>query len=149
MFRISTFMHKRRINKLRKSGMLELGENVTTSFGCLLLTSDDSMSKIGYAKMGKIRIHDDSYIGPGAIVHPGVTIGANSIVLPGAVVIEDVPSEMVVAGNPAKSISATDKFLDEHKAQSVIVFDPYKGAILADDGSMIQSSADIQGYAPA
>ena len=38
----------------------------------------------------------------GAIIQDGVTIGENAIVAPGAVVYENVPSDTVVWGNPAR-----------------------------------------------
>jgi acetyltransferase-like isoleucine patch superfamily enzyme len=49
-------------------------------------------------------IEDGSWIGLGAIILPGVTIGHGSIVAAGAVVDEDVPPDSYVAGNPAKVV---------------------------------------------
>ncbi len=43
-------------------------------------------------------------IGANATVLPGVTIGENALVGAGSVVVEDVPAESVVAGNPARFI---------------------------------------------
>lgn len=52
----------------------------------------------GYAHIGT-----DCVIGSGAIIKPGVTIGDGAIVGAGAVVVKDVPSGVVVMGNPAKA----------------------------------------------
>lgn len=41
-------------------------------------------------------------VGNGAVILPGVRIGANSIVGAGSVVTKDVPADAIVAGNPAK-----------------------------------------------
>jgi len=41
------------------------------------------------------------WIGMNSIVMKGVSIGDNSIVAPGSVVIKDVPADVLVAGNPA------------------------------------------------
>lgn len=49
-------------------------------------------------------IGDDVWIGFGAIILKGVTIGDKAIVGAGAVVTRDVPSEVVVAGNPARIV---------------------------------------------
>ncbi len=49
-----------------------------------------------------ITIGDDVWIGGGAIICPGVTIGSKSVIGAGAVVTKDVPSGVVVAGNPAR-----------------------------------------------
>jgi acetyltransferase-like isoleucine patch superfamily enzyme len=46
-------------------------------------------------------IKDNVWIGMNAVVLKGVTIGENSVVAAGAVVSKDVPSNVVVAGNPA------------------------------------------------
>jgi acetyltransferase-like isoleucine patch superfamily enzyme len=48
-----------------------------------------------------VRIHDDAWVGAGAIVLRGVTVGKASIVAAGSVVTRDVPSYSIVAGNPA------------------------------------------------
>lgn len=42
------------------------------------------------------------WIGAGATVLPGVTVGENAIVGAGAIVTKDVPANMVVAGTPAQ-----------------------------------------------
>lgn len=51
-----------------------------------------------------IRIRKNAWIGAGAVVLPGVTVGENAIVGAGAVVTKDVPDGAVVAGNPARFI---------------------------------------------
>ena len=48
------------------------------------------------------------WIGDRAVVGKGVTIGKNSIVAAGAVVVKDVPENVVVGGNPAKVIKELD-----------------------------------------
>ena len=47
-------------------------------------------------------IGDNVWLGGGAIVLAGVTIGADSVVGAGAVVTRDVPPGVVVVGNPAR-----------------------------------------------
>ncbi len=49
-------------------------------------------------------IEDGSWIGLGAMILPGVTIGHGSIVAAGAVVMESVPPDSYVEGNPAKVV---------------------------------------------
>lgn len=55
---------------------------------------------------GKIHIKYNAWIGAGATVLPGVTIGENSVVAAGAVVTKDVPDNVVVGGIPAKIIKS-------------------------------------------
>jgi acetyltransferase-like isoleucine patch superfamily enzyme len=51
-----------------------------------------------------ITIKRNAWIGAGATILPGVTIGENSIVAAGAVVSKDVPANTIVGGIPAKVI---------------------------------------------
>jgi acetyltransferase-like isoleucine patch superfamily enzyme len=57
-------------------------------------------------------IEDDAWIGAGAMVLRGTRIGARSIVGAGSVVTRTVPSDVIVAGNPAhlvRPITETDR----------------------------------------
>ncbi len=54
----------------------------------------------------QIVVKRNAWIGAGATILPGVTIGENSIVAAGAVVSRDVPANTVVAGVPAKVVKA-------------------------------------------
>ena len=47
-------------------------------------------------------IRRKAWIGAGAMILPGVTVGENAIVAAGAVVTKDVPDNAIVAGVPAK-----------------------------------------------
>lgn len=49
-------------------------------------------------------IERSAVIGAGAVILPGIVVGEYSLVGAGAVVTKDVPSECVVAGNPAKVV---------------------------------------------
>ena len=51
-----------------------------------------------------ITIGDNVWLGGGAIVLPGVSIGANSVVGAGAVVTRDLPPDVVAVGNPARIV---------------------------------------------
>ncbi|MCA2214542.1 sugar O-acetyltransferase [Jidongwangia harbinensis] len=51
-----------------------------------------------------IVIGDNVWLGGGAIVCPGVTIGANTVVGAGTVVIRDLPPDVVAVGNPARVV---------------------------------------------
>jgi acetyltransferase-like isoleucine patch superfamily enzyme len=90
-----------------------IGDNVILSAGCMILDSTFNGEK--YIKFDKphyeynnsvVYIENNVWIGAGAIILPGVTVGSNSVVAAGAVVTKDVPSSVIVAGNPAKIIKS-------------------------------------------
>ena len=66
-----------------------------------------------------IHIKDNVWIGAGAVVCPGVTIGENSVIGAGSVVTRDIPANVVAYGNPCRvkrKISRLDRerfFRDE------------------------------------
>lgn len=55
-----------------------------------------------YAK--PIVIGDDVWIGGGAVICPGVTIGHRSVIGAGSVVTKNIPDDVFAAGNPCKVI---------------------------------------------
>lgn len=58
---------------------------------------------------GHIHIKKNAWIGAGATILPGVTVGENSVVAAGAVVSKDVPDNTVVGGIPAKILKSINK----------------------------------------
>ena len=54
-------------------------------------------------------VEDGVLVGANAVVIEGVHIGKNAVVAAGAVVIEDVPDNAVVAGSPARIIKMKDE----------------------------------------
>ncbi len=59
-------------------------------------------------KKAEIMICDNVWIGWGAIIMKGVTIGENSIIASGSVVTSDIPPNMIAGGNPARIIKQID-----------------------------------------
>jgi maltose O-acetyltransferase len=56
-----------------------------------------------------IEIGSDVWVGGGAIVLPGVTIGSRSIVGAGSVVTRDIPEDVFAAGNPCRVVRSIDR----------------------------------------
>lgn len=87
------------------------GPNVT-----VVVTSHPNNSRLRSLKnlypsfevFSNVCIMHDAWIGAGAIILPGVTVGEHSIVGAGAVVTEDVSPFSVVVGVPAKMIRAIE-----------------------------------------
>jgi acetyltransferase-like isoleucine patch superfamily enzyme len=64
---------------------------------------------------GPIKVGNNVFLGAGVRVLPGVTIGDNVVIGAGAVVVDDIPSNCVAVGLPAKPI----RTLDEYWARNV------------------------------
>lgn len=58
----------------------------------------------GDSFLGSVTLRDGCWIGIGAVILPGVTVGRNAVVAANAVVTTDVPDHTVVGGVPAKVI---------------------------------------------
>jgi serine acetyltransferase/acyl carrier protein len=52
-----------------------------------------------------VRIEEDAFIGPGAIILPNVVIGRGAVVTAGSVVTRSVPPMTIVQGNPAVAVA--------------------------------------------
>jgi maltose O-acetyltransferase len=106
---------------------IELGERVFFNFNCIVL--DVCPVRIGSftlfgpsvqiltpmhpmdaeqrrrEEFGKpVTIGDDVWVGGGAIVLPGVTIGSRAVIGAGSVVTRDIPEGVFAAGNPCRVI---------------------------------------------
>ena len=108
----------------------KIGKNVFINFDCIFLdlggiTIEDGVmlaprvsllseghplppKERGNLVPGKIHLKEGAWIGSGATILPGVTIGKNAVVAAGAVVSKDVPDNTIVAGIPARPIKKID-----------------------------------------
>jgi maltose O-acetyltransferase len=67
---------------------------------------DATLRSQGLESARPVTIGSDVWVGGGAIICPGVTIGDRAVIGAGSVVTRDVPPDVVVAGNPARVIRA-------------------------------------------
>jgi len=104
--------------------MVKIGRNVVVMPGCLMMsaggiTIDDGAQIAANVQLisnnhdlyerqvitcKPVHIGKNAWIGAGATILPGVTIGDNAVVGAASVVTKDVPADTIVAGNPAKFI---------------------------------------------
>ena len=61
-------------------------------------------------RYGKIKVGDDTFLGSGSIIMPGVTIGHNGVIGAGSIVTKDVPDNTVVAGIPARIVCSLEEY---------------------------------------
>jgi acetyltransferase-like isoleucine patch superfamily enzyme len=104
---------------LHRQRGVKMGRNVWIGYDVILETSRPDLIEIGdntiisvrvtliahFRHKNGIRIEEDVFIGPGAIILPGVTIGRGAVVTAGSVVAESVAPAMMVQGNPARPIA--------------------------------------------
>lgn len=93
-------------------GGLDIADDVLIGPNVSLITAGHPLepSQRRAITIGKpIVIERNVWIAAGATVIGGVTVGENSVVAAGAVVIRDVPANTLVGGNPARVIRSIDE----------------------------------------
>jgi len=78
--------------------------------------TEDDLDFLNYRKQRKTIIGNDTWLGHGSIIMPGVTVGDGAVVGSGAVVTKDVEAYTIVAGVPAKPIR---KRFDDNTAEKL------------------------------
>lgn len=77
------------------------------------ITAEGRQTLLEYAK--PVVIGDDVWVGGGAIICPGVSIGAESVIGAGSVVTRDIPDRVVAVGNPCRVLR---QITDEERGRS-------------------------------
>lgn len=101
---INTFTH------IFADGGVKIGDNTLISSNCSIgsITHPIHSPKRHRLIHKSVEIGRNVWIGMGAVILPGVSIGDHSIVGAGAVVTKNVPSKTVVVGNPAKFLKTVE-----------------------------------------
>lgn len=100
---------------------LEIGDDVMGSDRLVFVDTDVEPTQSGVPQAAQdrgraVRVGDGTFLGTGAMVLAGVTVGARCLVGAGAVLTEDVPDNCVVGGNPARIIRHFDRERGEWRA---------------------------------
>ncbi len=86
-------------------GTIEIGDGCVVGRDVVIRSFDGhSIQQYGYQISAPIKIGEHVWIGQGATILKGVTIGDGSIVAANATVTKDVPAHSIVAGCPAKVV---------------------------------------------
>ena len=92
---------------------IEIGDRVQIAPAAQLYTATHPLAAearaTGLESALPIRVGDDVWIGGGAILCPGVTIGAGTVIGAGSVVTRDIPAGVLAAGNPCRVVRALDE----------------------------------------
>ncbi len=96
-----------------------LGGRATVGANCHIGAGAVLAGVVEPASATPVIVEDGVLVGANAVVIEGVHVGKNAVVAAGAVVVEDVPENAVVAGCPAKII----KYKDEKTAGKTALVD--------------------------
>ena len=88
------------------------GDNVFIAPNCAFYTAghplDVTQRNAGLEYSLPIRVGNNVWIGGNVCVMPGVTIGDNTVIGAGSVVVHDIPAGVLAAGNPCRAIRRLD-----------------------------------------
>ncbi|MCP4747652.1 MAG: acyltransferase [Desulfobacteraceae bacterium] len=89
---------------------IQIDDNCMLANGAYITDSDwhGIYDRITLGSALNVRLHKNVWIGDSAIVCKGVTIGQNSVIGAGAIVVEDIPANCIAAGNPARVVRQLD-----------------------------------------
>jgi acetyltransferase-like isoleucine patch superfamily enzyme len=95
-------------------GGLSIGKGTMISSNCSITTVTHTVDSLKRTQgvYESVDIGQNVWIGTGAVILPGVSIGNYSVIGAGAVVTKDIPPMQVVVGNPAKFLKNVE--LDRH-----------------------------------
>ncbi|AHI05453.1 hexapeptide repeat-containing transferase [Bdellovibrio bacteriovorus W] len=87
---------------------ISLGDEVLLGPGVQIYTAAHPLESIprrqGWEFALPVRIDSGVWIGGGAIICPGITIGENSVIGAGSVVTKNIPANVLAVGNPCRVI---------------------------------------------
>lgn len=101
------------VEELRDRGNVTIGDRVSIAARVTLVTSShpnrSRIRDVAPLRSGPVVLQDDAWIGVGATILPGVTVGAGAVVGAHSVVHRDVEPRTIVAGVPARPVRRLDK----------------------------------------
>ena len=86
------------------AGGITIEDEAMIAANCQLISNNHDLENRWVITCKPVHIGKRAWIGAGATILPGVTIGDNAVVGAGSIVTKDVEPNTMVAGNPAKLI---------------------------------------------
>ncbi len=92
--------------RFQDNGGIEIGDNTMIGQGTTIVTLNHDLkpkTRVN-ASPKPVKIGKNVWIGASSTILPGVSIGDNSVIGAGSVVVKSIPKNVVAVGNPAKVI---------------------------------------------
>ncbi len=90
--------------------LISIGAEVQIGPGVHIYTAthplDAAARRAGWESADPVTVGDGVWLGGGAIVCPGVSIGENAVIGAGSVVTRDIPANVLAVGNPCRVVRA-------------------------------------------
>lgn len=94
---------------------ITIGANVRIAHDVRIIAHDAAVKHLtGYTEVLPVVIGDDCYVGAGAIVLPGSTVGEGAVIGAGSIVRGEIEAGVVAAGNPARALGEASKLRERH-----------------------------------
>ncbi len=97
--------------RLSSADKIVIGQNSMIASRAYITDSNwhDTYNRAGsFGPSAPIELKENVWVGDSAIVCKGVTIGKNSIIGAGSVVVDNIPPNSIAAGNPARVVKKLD-----------------------------------------
>lgn len=100
--------------------LVEIGDNFVSAPGSVILAHDASLvMHTGKYRVQKVKIGNRVFLGANSVILPGVTIGDNVIIGASTIVTKDIPSGVVVVGNPGRVIGRVEDYISKCEDKGV------------------------------
>ena len=96
--------------RISSAARIDIGDNCMLANGVYITDADwhGIYDRVSLGRAEPVRLKKNVWVGDGAIVCKGVTIGENSIIGAGAIVVNSIPDNCIAAGNPAVVVRRLD-----------------------------------------
>ena len=89
---------------MMSAGGITIDDNALVAANAQLISNNHDLQEHMIITCIPVHLKRNCWIGAGATILPGVTVGENSVVGAGSVVTKDVPDNCIVVGSPARVI---------------------------------------------
>ncbi|MBQ6652597.1 MAG: galactoside O-acetyltransferase [Prevotella sp.] len=98
---------------MMSAGGITIDDNALIAANAQLISNNHDLEEHMIITCKPVHLKRNCWIGAGATILPGVTVGENSVVGAGSVVTKDIPDNCIAVGSPAKVVKTINKEKDE------------------------------------